>query len=109
MITKKYAQACISYEEVLSACKLLEKNPSVQITELAKLYDLKARICSNLERAYKGNKNLPKAGEYLEEGIKNCKDAIARIGDVEETDLLKLKEEFSDFQKNSKCDNSLIW
>lgn len=97
LINKKYAQACLSYEEVLSACNLLEKNPSVEITELAKLYDLKARIYSNLERAYKGNGNLPKAGECLEESIKNCKEAIARIGDVEERDLLKLKQEFLDF------------
>lgn len=98
LINKNYAKAGVAYEEALTACKVLEANPSVEITELAKLYDLKARICSNLERAYRGNKNLPKAEGYLVESIQNCKDAIARIGDTENLDLLKLQTELLDFQ-----------
>lgn len=98
LINRKYAKACDAYQEVLSTCRILEENPSVELTELAKLYDLKARICSNLERAHRGNKDLPKAAEYLAEGIQNCKDAIIRIGDTDNETLLNYKKEFLEFQ-----------
>ncbi|KTC85808.1 FAD-dependent oxidoreductase [Legionella drozanskii] len=98
LVSKNYAKACLAYEEVLSACKILEENPSVDITELVKLYDLKARIYSNLERSYRGNNNLLKAEESLVESIQTCEKAITRIGNTEDVTLFKFKKELSDFR-----------
>ncbi len=78
---------------LIYSCKVLEENPSTELVELAKLYDLKARICSNLERAYLYIKAPQKAHEYLEEGIENCTTALAVLETPDDKVMQKLKEE----------------
>lgn len=90
-LSRQYEKAHLTYEYALDACAALGKNPSAELSELAKLYNLQSRICSNLEKTYRGLNNPVKAQLYFKQGMSLCEQALALLETPQDSDMQNLK------------------
>jgi hypothetical protein len=83
------------YHEILETCAVLVKNPPTSHLQVATLYDLQARVCSNLERIYRQANNLHDARAYLVQGISHCETAQTLLKGSEAPELEQLHRDMT--------------
>ncbi|QDP71965.1 hypothetical protein FOG18_04955 [Legionella israelensis] len=91
-LAKNYEKARHIYKEALNACKVLEENPGSEPEEIAQLYNLESRICSNLARIYWNQEKYLESESYLTESTEFCNKALDFIENSENEEMQPLKD-----------------